>query len=489
MEPILPVNPVAFEWLWGYLIPLGLMMLIWGGLSPRKARRVTPIAATSIAFTVLGYWAVGFALHMGGARPVTQDPALAGLDRLFSIVPDDPGWGIVGLSGFFLGGDAMTPTVFGLFLAYLPLIATGVLLVTLALAHTRRWVMATSGFLAGAFVIPVAACWMWGGGWLARLGETLALGHGFVDFGGSTLALWLPGMMVLPILLLQPRMKLSTASAPPPIYAPLIANLGALLMGIGWLGWELSRPFHVAGAQLDWQRTAVNVLLGMSGAAITAQLYAWLMMGRPEALLASQGLGAGWGAVVAGAPFVPTWAAVSIGLVAGLLFPLVHYGVSVGLRVRDAAAATALAMTSGPLGLLGLALLADGRWGQGWNGIGVSPEGAFVGPGVAGVLVSRSSGQLSAQLAGLVAVGLWGLLWGGLLGVIASPRFLGRWSRQAPHRKGIASSGGFTIDNSVEAVEGVVEDADGAGETVIGEPENRAASAAGTDMGNGTDEL
>ncbi|MGC9469029.1 MAG: hypothetical protein ACP5HS_10595 [Anaerolineae bacterium] len=424
----LPLDPMAFNWLWGYFMPIGLLLLIWGGLSPEKARRVTPIAATAVALTVLGYWAIGFALHMGGAYPVTQDPALEGLNRMFPIVPGDPGWGISGLSGFFLSGQTANSRVFDLFLAYLPLMASAVLLVTLALAQTRRWIMVTAGLLAATVVVPVAACWMWGSGWLAHLGETLGLGHGFVDFGGSTLILWLPGMMVVPILLLQHREPPSTPPEPPETYAPLMANVGALLLGIGWLGWELSGPFHASGAVLDWQHIAINVLLGMAGATVTSQLYAWLMLGKPEALLASQGLTAGWGAVLASAAFVPYWAALSIGLLAGLLLPLVHYGVRVWLRIQDAAGAVALAFVSGPLGLLSIGILANGQWGQGWNRMGLSPDGSVSGPGVSGLFVSGGAQQLVAQVTALVSIGAWGLLWGGILGLIASPRLLGRWS-------------------------------------------------------------
>jgi ammonium transporter, Amt family len=426
-------NAIAPSWLWGTFIPIGLLLLVWGGLAPQKARRVTPVAATAIAIAIFGYWAVGFALHLGGAQAVNpEDSSLQGLQALLSVVPGDPGWGVVGLAGFFLADSNSPSTMAALFLAYLPAIATAVLLVTLALAQTRRWMMVVAGALTGTVVVPVAACWMWGSGWLAHLGATLGLAYGFVDFGGSTLLLWLPGMIVLPILLLQPRHPASAMVTPPPTYAPLMANVGALLMGLGWLGWALSRPFHVGGALLDWNRTALNVLLAMAGAVVTSQLYAWLVTGRPEMLLAPQGLGAGWGAILGCAPFLPDWGALLTGLLAGLAYPLIHHLVATRLRIRDAAGAVALALTSGPISLIALTLLADGRWGHGWNGIGVTAEGVPAGFGVAGIFVGGGTGQLSAQLAGVVVIGLWGLLWGSLLGVMMSPRLLGKVGRQGP---------------------------------------------------------
>lgn len=460
MEPFTPLpSPIAFEWLWGYLMPVGFLMLMWSALPTKRARRITPVAAISLAVAILGYWAVGFALHMGGAYPVTQDAELSALQAMLSLIPGDPGWGVAGLAGFFLMGDGITPAVHHLFLAYLPIVATAVILVAGALAQTRRWIMAFVSVLTGTIIVPVAACWIWGSGWLAQIGETWGLAKGFVDFGGSTLMLWLPGLVVLPILLLQGRPDRVTA-APPTNHAPLLSHIGALLIGIGWLGWSLSQPFHVTGVVLDWYRVAINVLLGMAGAVVTAQLYGWLITGGPETLLSAQGLAAGWGTILACAPFVPVWTAVIIGLLAGLFFPLIHYAVTIWLRVQDAATPVALALTSGLPGVLGLAFLADGRWGQGWNRVGILPDGTVTGSGVAGLFVSGSAQQLSAQLIGLFAVGLWGLLWGVTLGLIASPRALKAVSRRAHARSkhGAVSQAATQTSAQVDAAAAIADE-------------------------------
>ena len=415
----MPSDGMTLNWLWGYLLPLGLLLLVWGGLPPYKARRVTPLAALALALAVLGYWAVGFAFQLGGAQAVNpDDPALSGLNLLLPLVPRDAGWGFVGLSGFFLAGNEITPTVLALFLAYLPLMAAAVLLVVLALADARRWVMVVAGTLAGTVVFPIAACWMWGSGWLAHLGDTLALGHGFVDFGGSALVLWLPGTMALGILIFQARQPAGAPPAPPPAYFPLLANVGVLFVGIGWIGWTLSQPFHTFGATWYWSRAAVSMVLGMAGATITSQLYAWLVTGELESLLAARGLAAGWGAALAAAPFLPPWAALVVGLLTGLLFPFLLYLVEAVLRLRDAAATVALGLVGGLWGLLGVGLFADGRSGQGWNGVNSATGG-----GVVGLIFGGGTAQLVAQLIGIVALGLWGLLWGVILGFIANPRF------------------------------------------------------------------
>ncbi len=403
---------MQMNWLWGYLIPVGVLLLTWGGLSPRRARRVTPLVALALALAILGYWLTGYAFHLGGAHALNpDDPALAGLDRIWSPLDrvQGLGWGFIGLEGFALAGEEITPTALSLFLAYLPIMVTAVLLVVLALAETRRWLMVVSGALAGALVGPIAACWVWGGGWLSQLGATLDLGHGFVDFGGSSLMLWLPASTAAGVLLLQKRQPSEERPAPPAAYFPLLANLGALLLGIGWSGWALSAPFHTFGATLDWNRAAISAFVGMSGAVVTSQLYAWLVTGEIEPLMAARGLAAGWGAVLSGAAFLPPWGALVVGLIAGLVFPFLLYLVDFVLRWKDSAATIALGLTGGLWGLLSTALLADGRWGAGWNGVGAETAG------VAGVIDGNAT-QFSAQLLGLLAVGLWGLLWGLLLG-------------------------------------------------------------------------
>ena len=399
------------NWLWGYGIPIGLLLLTWGGLPPHKARRITPLVALAVALAVIGYWAVGFAFHLGGAHALyPEEAALRGLNRL--LAPSGPGWGLVGLAGFFLAGELVTPDVLALFLAYLPVVTSAVLLVILALADARRWVMVTAGALTGTVVFPIAACWVWGSGWLARLGQTLELPPGFVDFGGSALMLWLPATMAMGVLLWLPRRAEEGVGTPPPAYFPLLANVGVLVMGVAWMGWALSGPFHVAGATWDWNRAAVSALLGMAGSVLTSQLYAWLTTGEPGALLAARGIAAGWAAVLAGAPFLPPWAALVVGMLAGLASPLLLYVLDARARLADAAGTLALGLSGGMWGIISVALFADGRGGQGWNDSAGGVTGLIFGGGVTPLL---------AQVFGLVALGLWGLFWGSLLGVLARP--------------------------------------------------------------------
>ncbi len=421
----------------GYLIPVGLFLLAWGGMEPRRARRSATVGALALALAALGYLAVGFAFHLGGARVVSDQPGLEGLDWLFA-GEGKLNWGIVGLKGFFLTDGAATPEALALFVTYLPPVTTAVLLLVLSLyGRARIWQVAIGGLVVAAVLFPLAACWVWGGGWLANLGITLRRGHGFVDHAGSGVVYLLGGMAALGALVgMGQRLPRSEPGEPeemPPAHFPLLANLGALLFGLGWLGWSLSLPFHVAGATLNLPRIATNGLLAGAGAILVSQTYCWLTVGRADALMSARGTAAGFVAISAGAPFVPPWAALVTGAVAGLLLPLGVYLVERVLRLPDETATVALGIAGGLWGSLAVALFADGCWGQGWNGVGMDEYRTVAGQGVTGFLpaaglIGDGPGQLIAQLAGLGAIGLLAFLVGWLM-------FLGLNAPYRPRRE------------------------------------------------------
>jgi Ammonium Transporter Family len=52
------------------------------------------------------------------------------------------------------------------------------------------WAFLLCELFVGAILYPVFGCWVWGGGWLSQVGNTLNLGHGYVDFAGSIRLKW-----------------------------------------------------------------------------------------------------------------------------------------------------------------------------------------------------------------------------------------------------------------------------------------------------------
>jgi Amt family ammonium transporter len=433
----------------GYLIPVGLFLLAWGGMEPQRARRSATVGALALALAALGYLAVGFAFHLGGAASVVDEypgldkyPGIEGLGALLPIVDGHDKWGLIGLSGFLLAGKAATPEAMALFVNYLPLAATAVLLVVLSVyGRARGWQVALGGLVIAAVLFPIVACWAWGGGWLANLGspETLGRGHGFVDHAGSGVVYLLGGLAALGALVgLGHRLPRGNPGEPeemPPAHFPLLANLGALLFGLGLLSWSLSEPFHVAGAELNPGRIAVNIVLSGAGAILASQVYCWFAVGHADALMSARGAVAGFVAIAASAPFVPPWSALVIGTLVGLLLPLGVYLMERVMRLPDGTATVALGITAGLIGLLAVAVVADGLWGQGWNGIGLQEYQTETDKGVTGFLPAErwetgdGPGQLIAQLAGIGAISVPAFLVGWLTFLALNLPYSQPWAR------------------------------------------------------------
>jgi len=118
---------------------------------------------------------------------------------------------------------------------------------------------------------------------------------------------------------------------------------------------------------------------------------------------------AGLVAASAACAFVPAWAALLTGAVAGLLFLLGLYVWEQVLRIDDPSGTMATFALPGLWGVLALAVFADGRWGAGWNGVGAQEYLGIADQGVSGLLLARGyqaagRGQFYAQCTGIGAL-------------------------------------------------------------------------------------
>jgi Amt family ammonium transporter len=406
-----------------FLIPAGFTLLASGGMPEEKAVPTAMMGLAATGLALVGYLACGFALQFGGIGLVSDLPGLGGL--IWEWSPLDAtwgtGWGTLGLRGFFLQQGADTPMAYALFFSQLPLVITACLIPLLTLRkRAKSLALAPVALLIAAVVYPVIGNWVWGGGWLANLGSNLELGHGFVDFAGSGMVHLLGGVAALGGILAfgfrSPPRKLGgdgggEPAEMPPVHLPLLAILGSLLLIVGWLGLVFSNPLYTSNEGLPRALIAVNVVLAAGGSLLVAMLYAWFTTGGADVLMAARGLAAGLIAISAACPFVPPWAALIIGAVAGLLLPLGIYLVEYLLRLDDPAAAIATHGLSGLWGLLALAIFADGRYGAGWNGIGAEEYLGIAGQGVSGGFVAAGfqldlPNQLFAQLAGIATIAI-----------------------------------------------------------------------------------
>src|SRR5213596_161536 len=187
-------NTVAINFVWtliaGFLVMFmqaGFAMVETGFTRAKNAAHTFAMNFMVYGIGMLAYWAIGFALQAGGLGPMTT---LGGFDKLsneFALHLGGTTWGLFGHTGFFLSGVAYAAPVFTYFLFQMVFMDTAATIPTGAMAE--RWkfsAFAVFSVFVGAVIYPVYANWTWGGGWLAMLGVNLGLGHGHVDFAGSS---------------------------------------------------------------------------------------------------------------------------------------------------------------------------------------------------------------------------------------------------------------------------------------------------------------
>jgi Amt family ammonium transporter len=306
---------------------------------------------------------------------------------------------------------SLGPDGFALFLHQLPLVMAAAMIPMLALTgRTHNLVVVAVGLMVSLIVSPLTGNWAWGGGWLAALGENLRLGHGYVDLAGAGPVYLVGGLLALVGLgmFARSRPQSDEPARLPEAHLPLLAVIGGVIFGVGWMAWAATDPLHPASASFDLSLTITNGLLAASAATLVSQVYSWLASSRVDPLMAVRGWLAGWVIASAAAPFIESWSALMLGALAGLILPLMMYVIDRLLRLDDVTAAVSVYGVPGLLGALAVGLLADGRWGAGWNGVGAQEYLLVASQGVTGFLAAAGfapdSGQFTAQLAGVGAI-------------------------------------------------------------------------------------
>ena len=317
------------------------------------------------------------------------------LDLEFTISLFGKEFGLFGTKGFFLAGDSYDVAVFTMFLFQMVFMDTTATIPTGSMAE--RWSFKSFviyGIVVGAVIYPLYANWVWGGGWLSKLGSNFGLGHGHVDFAGSSVVHLTGGVLALVgAKLLGPRYgKFSKDGKPnaiPGHHIPM-AVVGCFILAFGWFGFNAGST--LAGTDLRIGVVAVNTMLAGSAGVFSSMLYTWLRYGKPDISMSANGLLAGLVAITAPCAFVPAPAAVLIGLIAGILLCWSVVFVERVLKIDDPVGAVSVHGLNGAWGVLSLGLFADGTYGDGWNSVKGTATGLFYGDG----------GQLAAQCIGIL---------------------------------------------------------------------------------------
>jgi len=342
---------------------------------------------------VVGFWLLGYGLMMGG---MNHWPALGveGAGHELSISIAGKQWGLLGLSKFALTDIASDPANLTMFLYSAVFMDTAATIPTGAMAE--RWKFSAFmvyGLFISAVLYPIYGNWVWGGGWLSTLGVNLGLGHGHVDFAGSSVVHMTGGVTALAgSIVLGPRIGKfrhdGTLGIMPGHNLPM-SIIGTLVLAFGWFGFNAGST--LAATDVRVATIAVNTILASASGAITALMYEWSRNKKPDIPLTCNGLLGGLVAITAPCAFVSPAAAVLIGLVAGLIVTKAVSVLERRFRIDDPVGAIAVHGCCGAWGALSVGLLADGSYGAGWNGVKGSVTGLLFG----------DSSQFFAQLIGV----------------------------------------------------------------------------------------
>jgi ammonium transporter, Amt family len=356
-----------------------------------RAKHAAHVVFTNFAIFGLGFvafFAVGYAIAFGAFGS-----SLLGFDPLGSMIGlgNSGNWGLFGHSGFFLSGGAYGVGTMAFFLYMVAFMDTTATIPTGSMAE--RWSFKNFvlwGLFCGSLYYPLYAAWVWGGGWLSKLGSSMSLGHGVVDFAGSGVVHAMGGAAALAgAIVLGPRIgKYGKDGKPrgmPGHHIPM-AMLGTFILLFGWFGFNAAST--LAATDLRFAVVATNTAIAAAFGAVIAMFWVWKRAGKPDPSMAANGMLAGLVAITAPCAFVQPWAAAVIGTIAAVLVVESVWFFERRAKIDDPVGAISVHGVCGLFGVLAVGIFSDGSYGDGWNGVEGAVKGIFYGDG----------GQLVAQL-------------------------------------------------------------------------------------------
>src|ERR1700719_1079715 len=407
---------VATNFAWvlntGYLVlfmQAGFALLTCGLVRKKNAGHLMMLNFAAYVFAFLAYYAVGYAFQFGAVAINAAPTNLGGIPTLNHFLVGSGQWGFVGGRGFFLVGPAYDSASNCLTLFEVVFMETaGYIIVGAICERITFWAFLLCELFIGAILYPISGCWAWGGGWLSQVGSTLNLGHGYVDFAGSTVVHAVGGFAAMALaIILGPRLgkygpggKIRAF----PAHNIVFVVTGTFLLLFGWMGFN---PGSTLGAtDLRISVVAVNTNLAAVAGSAAAMLLWDLMFCKTAITMGWHRMLAGLVAITAPCAFVSPTSAVVIGLLAGCL---VCGGVLFNervLKVDDPCGAISVHGYCGWLGAVSVGIFADGAYGAGWNGVGATSYLGHAGQGVTG-LVHGDTRQFLCQLMGATLYAAW----------------------------------------------------------------------------------
>ena len=370
------------------------------------------ITAMLVFFMNLGFAAVesGFARAKNCANIMSKNFIVFAVSSLgFLII----GWGLmfgdgsglIGLKGlFFAGGADNSPAtgaayqgvysaiswtgvpLWAKFFFQLVFCGTAATIVSGAVAERIKYIaFILFSFTMTMLIYPVVGHWVWGGGWLAKMG--------MFDFAGSTVVHSVGGWAALAgVIMLGPRIgKYDNGHIKAiPGHNLSLATIGTFVLWFGWFGFNPGST--MAADPVAISHVAVTTNTAAAAAIMSATIICWLLMGKPDLGMTLNGCLAGLVAITAPCAFVSVGSSLVIGLIAGILVVLAVMMFD-RLRLDDPVGALSVHLVNGVFGTICVGLFAQDKITGTATGNGLFYGGGFK--------------LLGAQMAAVVTVGLF----------------------------------------------------------------------------------
>jgi ammonium transporter, Amt family len=379
-------NKVIMDTLWVlftamlvFFMNLGFGMVESGFARSKNAVNILSKNFIVFAISSLAFWAIGWGLMFGDGN------SFLGLNGLFGLhgADNSPATGD-DYSGVYSSINWTSVPLLAKFFFQLVFAGTAATIVSGAVAERIKYIsFIVFSFILVAVLYPITGHWIWGGGWLAKLGMW--------DFAGSTVVHSVGGWAALTgAIILGPRIgKYKDGKIfPIPGHNMTSATLGALVLWLGWFGFNPGST--MAADPMSIARICITTNSAAIAGIISSTAVAWIVIGKPDLSMTINGCLAGLVAITAPCAFVSVESSLIIGAIAGAIVVFAVIGID-KIKIDDPVGAISVHLVNGIFGTLALGLFAEDVLMPGTTGNGLFFGGGF--------------DLLTNQLIGVAAVG------------------------------------------------------------------------------------
>jgi Amt family ammonium transporter len=314
------------------LMTLPALALFYGGLVQAKNILSVLVQCCAVAAICSVLWfALGYSLAYSGNGDWLGDGAdffLAGLTR-----------------GGVHAGTHLPESVFVMFQMTFAVITPALIIG----AYVERIRFAAVLLVSALWMLLVYAPvthWVWGGGWLAKMGV--------MDFAGGIVVHVTAGVSALVIAwMIRPRHDFPHGIRPP--HAPWMVMVGASLLWVGWFGFNGGSALSAGG---DAGMAILATHLSAASATIVWMAIEWIKFGKPSMVGAVTGTIAGLATITPAAGVAGPLGAVLLGAAASCVCYYAVYLVKRVMGVDDALDVLGVHGVGGALGTLALPFVA-----------------------------------------------------------------------------------------------------------------------------------